>query len=152
MVKSVVLARPHPFLVSDMRPWLERGGFEVLTPKGASDLPDKVKRCSRAVVSLALSSPIELSAEEVMHVLRAQAPNTRILFAALLPFEKARPGLERLADQLNVNAVLTDLGALRDVNHSALGRSTTFAYLSKDDLSDETRRARISEMLITHFA
>lgn len=157
MTRSVLLARPHPFIVSEMRPWLEGAGFSVSKPELASDLPMLAKGCTRAVISLALSSPVGLSADEVVQILRREAPGARLLFAALLPFDKARPALEKLAAQMATASggepiTLVDIGASDSPASSALGRHTTLSYLSKDDLADPTRKQWAARQLSRHFA
>ena len=157
MSKSVLLARPHPFLVNEMRPWLESAGYSVVKPEAAADVAQQSKSCSRAVVSLALSSPVGLSAEEVVQILRQQAPSARILFAALLPFDKARPALEKLARLMGTTqggrpAALVDIASTDPIGAAELGRDTTLAYLSKDDLANDARRALAAKHLARHFA
>lgn len=157
MSKSVLLARPHPFIVNEMRPWLESAGYSVIKPETATDVAQLSKSCSRAVVSLALSSPAGLSAEEVVQILRQEAPSARILFAALLPFDKARPALEKLARlmasaQGGRPATLVDIASAAPIGAAELGRDTTLAYLSKDDLADNARKALATKHLARHFA
>lgn len=151
MAKTVVLARPHPFLVNDMRPWLDGIGYSVTKPERAEDLTTLARGCTAAVVSLALSSPTGMSAEEVLRVLKKEAPNARLLFASLLPFDKAAPALEKLAGQMGVQAVLINLGDPAGLQTQLLGRGTTFAYLAKDDLADSVRRTHASRLLLQHF-
>ena len=38
MNKQILLARPHPFIVSDMKPFLEQTGFSPVQMKGISEL------------------------------------------------------------------------------------------------------------------
>ncbi|MFN3915825.1 MAG: hypothetical protein ACK4K3_13055 [Aquabacterium sp.] len=157
MSKSVLLARPHPFIVNEMRPWLETAGFSVIKPETAADVAQRAQSCSRAVVSLALSSPVGLTPEEVVHILLKEAPSARSLFAALLPFDKARPALEKLAhlvatSQGGRSASLVDIGSADTAAAAALGRNTTLAYIAKDDLANEARRALAAKHLGRHFA
>jgi hypothetical protein len=62
MSKSILLARPHPFIVEEMRPLLEQSGYGVTKLERLADLPALAKNCSGAVISLALASPIPESA------------------------------------------------------------------------------------------
>lgn len=157
MSKSVLLARPHPFIVNEMRPWLESAGYSVIKPETAADVAQQSKSCSRAAVSLALSSPVGLSAEEVVQILRQQAPSARMLFAALLPFDKARPALEKLAHLMVTTqgvrpAALVDIASADPIGAAELGRNITIAYLPEDDLADNARRALAAQHLGRHFA
>lgn len=70
MEKKIVLARPHPFVVAEMRPFLAEGGFTVSKPEQLADLPALLAGAAGAVISLALSSSILATAEEVFEHLR----------------------------------------------------------------------------------
>jgi len=152
MAKTVVLARPHPFLVSDMRPWLEGAGFGVSKPEKADDLISLARGCRAAVVSLALTSPTGMSVDDVLQVLKNEAPDARLLFASLLPFEKAKPAIVSLAVRLGMQPSVVHLGASKEANQSLLGRRDTWGYLAKDDLADSVLRMFASNLMLKHFA
>lgn len=74
MTSPVLLARPHAFIVSDMKPFLEEAGFKVIKTESLPQLADLSRGCVGAVISLALSSPINASPEEVIKSLRQANP------------------------------------------------------------------------------
>jgi len=150
MAKTVLIARPHTFIVSDMKPFLEESGFETGKLENIDDLQRRVAGVSGAVISLALSSSVADSAEGVFLKLMKAAPKVPVLFASMLSFQQARSGLERIASSSGVQVNLVSLEAT-PVEASLLGRQETFLYLSKDDLSSTERRALASRLVQRHF-
>lgn len=150
MRKTILLARPHPFIVSEMKPLLEQAGFATRKLESLADLPTAIRGVSGVVVSLAISSPIGASAAEVLAEVRKLQPGVPVLFAAMLDLQEASSNLERLAKASGV--VATVLGATAgSESHSGLGRSGTFVYLSKDDLSSPERRPLATQIIERHF-
>lgn len=148
MEKKIVLARPHPFVVAEMRPFLTAGGFSISKPEHVTDLPALLAGAAGAVISLALSSPISASVQEVFEHLRQSNARLPVLFASMLDFEQALPALQRVATAAGIEAEL--LGV--DDHHSTrLGRQETFLYFSKQDLADADRRTTASRMIRKHF-
>jgi hypothetical protein len=150
MSKTVLIARPHTFIVSVMKPFLEGGGFGVDKLEDISGLENQSAGISGAVISLALSSSITKSAEEVFLKLKSLALRVPVLFAAVLSFEQARPALERMAKQAGIQANITGVDAT-PAAAAQLGRQETFLYLSKDDLTSPERRAAAARLIQRHF-
>lgn len=150
MSKTVVLARPHPFIANEMRPLLEGLGYRTKKPDLLADLDNLVGGAAGAVVSLALSSPIEESAEAVVRRLGAVSVKLPLIFASMLPFEQAKQNLGRLAQalQLSVTALGVDEAM---ANASKLGKRETFVYLSKEDITEPTRRRLAEKVISQHF-
>lgn len=150
MTKNILLARPHPFIVSEMKPFLEENGFEAVKAERLSDLAALASGASGAIISLAVSSAVSESAEEVFAELRRQQPKMPVLFAALLDYAKMKSSLERLAKVTGVTANV--LGVERDSEaHPRLGKPETFLYVSKDDLASSERKALAARMVQRHF-
>lgn len=149
MSKNVLLARPHPFIVAEMKPFLEENGYAISKLEALENLPALAPKAGCAVISLALSSPLPESAETVFRQLRQAAPGVPVVFASMLSFEQARPGMERLAAQCGVQAAL--YGIDMEASASQLGRPEAFLYFSKDDLAAPERRAVAARMLKRHF-
>ena len=63
MSMTVVLARPHTFIATEMRPLLEGLGYQTKKPELLADLDSIGRGAAGAVVSLAISSPIGETAE-----------------------------------------------------------------------------------------
>lgn len=149
MSGQVLLARPHPFLVSEMKPWLELGGYSVQRPDNIDDLAGQARSCVGAVISLAVSSSITAGAADVLKIVRQANPSLPILFAALRPYSQIRPEIERLLQGLGVAGSV--LGMDQGAGSPFLGGRTTFLYVSKDDLSDNTRSGKARALLAKHF-
>ncbi len=65
MSKAVLLARPHPIIIKEMKPFFELNGFSPRKMDSLTDLNANSVNVSGAIISLAVSSSIEESAEEV---------------------------------------------------------------------------------------
>ena len=113
-------------------------------------LPKQSSGISGAVISLALSSSITESADEVFLKLKRVTARVPVLFAAMLPLEQARPALERIAKQAGIQANILGVDAT-PAETAQLGRQEAFLYLSKDDLTVPERRAIAARMIQRHF-
>lgn len=150
MPKTVLIARPHTFIVSVMKPFLEEGGFVTDKLEHISGLSSQTSGIAGAVISLALSSSITESAEEVFLKLKSVAPRVPVLFAAMLSFEQARPALERIAKLAGIQATITGID-LTPAVAAQVGRAETFLYFSKDDLTSPERRTVAARLIQRHF-
>lgn len=150
MSKTVLIARPHTFIVAVMKPFLEENGYATDKLEHISGLQSQSTGVAGAVISLALSSSIVESAEEVFLKLKSMAPRIPVLFAAMLSLEQARPALERIAKQAGLQANILGVEAT-SAAAAQLGRQETFLYLSKDDLTFPERRAIAARLIQRHF-
>ena len=149
MTKTVLLARPHPFIVAEMRPFLEQGGYAAAKLESLADLAAQARSSVGVVISLAVSSSLGETAGEVFARLRQEVARP-VVFAAILTFDQSKAGLDRLAEHANVDATILGVSSANE-NAAALGRPDTFLYISKEDLVDPTRRAIASRMVQRHF-
>jgi len=149
MSKNVLLARPHPFIVAEMKPFLEDNGYTISKLEAMTNLPAMAVQAGGAVISLALSSPLPESAAVVFQQLRQVAPGVPVLFASMLAFDQALPGMQRLAAQSGVQAEI--YGVDTEASASRLGRPQAFLYFSKEDLATPARRVVATRMLKRHF-
>lgn len=150
MTRTILLARPHPFVAPVMRPFLEEAGYAVTTFDGQADLSAGAKDSSGAVISIAVVSSVGESAESVLAELRRISPSLPVAFAGLLEFDKARPALERVGGACGLE--VTPLGVIPgSETNPALGRPETFVYLSKHDLDDPKRRGLAIRLMRRHF-
>jgi len=150
MAKTVLLARPHPFIVSEMRPFLEQNGFSPKKMDSLADLPANSAGASGAIISLAVSSSVGDTPEEVFAQVRKNAPRLPILFAAMLDFEKMKTTLERLAKSAGIEVTILGVEAATESN-IALSKPNTFVYIGKDDLVKPDRRTLAAQILQKHF-
>ncbi len=150
MFKTVLLARPHPFIVGDMIPFLEQDGYKTIKLDKLDDLPAQAGAAAGAIVSLAVTSSIGESAGAVLRRLMMHAPRLPLLFASMLALDQARAGLERIARQAGVPALILGADATPEAA-ARLGRQETFLYVSKDDLALPERRASALRLVRRHF-
>lgn len=150
MTKTVLIARPHTFIVATMKPFLEECGYSTHKLEHIDTLPAMINGAAGAVISLALSSSVAQSAEEVFLQLRRAAPTVPVLFASMLTFEQARAGLERIARQAGIQATIVGMDAA-SAAAAQLGRQESFLYFSKDDLASPERRALAVRLIQRHF-
>jgi hypothetical protein len=150
MSTSVLLARPHTFIVSEMKPFLEEAGFKVIKAEKPADLTDLSRACAGAVISLAVSSSMDASPEDVVKRLREANAKMPLLFAALLPYAKIKDSLDRVGRQAGLTAKalgLEDGG----VHRAELGSASALLYLSKDDLANAITRQQALQAVRRHF-
>lgn len=151
MSRTILLARPHPFIVEEMRPFLEHSGYAVSKlDLAAADTDAVIRNSAGAVISLALVSSVNVSAEDVLMRLRKSAPDKPLLFAAMVALETLRNSLLRLAEQAGIQATLLNVSTEHE-RSPALGKPGTFLYVSRDDMADPKRRAMATLMVKRHF-
>lgn len=150
MSNTALIARPHPFIVSAMKPFLEEIGFATLKLDRISELAAQAPRATGAVISLALSSPIPESAEEVFSQLRRVSPRMPVLFASMLDVNQASGALEQIAKHHGFPASVMSANS-PSTAWTSLGKQETFLYLSKEDLEVKDRRAILAQMVRRHF-
>lgn len=150
MSTTALIARPHPFIVSAMKPFLEEIGFATAKLDRIGELAAQAPRATGAVISLALSSPIPESAEEVFSQLRRISSRMPVLFASMLDVGQAAGALEHIAKQHGFPANVMSAKS-PPTAWTALGKQETFLYLSKEDLEAQDRRAILAQMVRRHF-
>lgn len=150
MPKTVLIARPHTFIVSVMTPFLEESGYVTRKLAHIGDLPVQSGGIVGAVISLALSSSIDESATEVFLRFKSVAPHVPVLFAAMLTLEQARPALERLAKAAEIEAHILGANAT-SASLALLGRPETFLYVNKEDLIAPESSAIVARLVQRHF-
>lgn len=150
MTKNVLLARPHPFIVAEMKPFLEENGYKANKLENLSSLPSLAGGAAGAIISLAVSSSVGESAEDVFLQMRKDAPRVPVLFASMLSLDNARPNLERIAKKAGVQANIVGVDSM-PAAAAQLGRQENFLYFSKEDLASPERRAMALRLLQRHF-
>lgn len=150
MPKIVLLARPHPIIISEMRPFLERAGFAPKRLDSLSMFKSSNEPISGAIISLAVSSSIEDTAEAVFSGIRKYAPRLPILFAAMLDFSAMKGALRRIAKLNNIEATILGVDPAND-NHPDLGKPNTLVYLSMGDLTTPIRSVLAAKIVQRHF-
>jgi len=150
MAKKVLLARPHPFIVSEMKPFLEKSGFAATALGRLDDLQAAGQGASGVIISLAVSSSVGESAEKVFAEVRRQFPRLPVVFAALLPLEKSSATVTRATSAADGDVKV--LGVSPEAERDpGLGKPEVFLYISKDDVASTDRRTLAGKILQRHF-
>ena len=150
MSKMVLLARPHPFIVNEMKPMLEQSGYRVSKPSSLDGVGGMVNESAAAVISLALVSDMTESAEEVLGVMLRKKPTLPIVFASMLAFDRAVPAISQMAKHMGINAKVIGITSPAKVT-AGTDSNKTFFYLSKDNLSDPTLRNQVQLLLKSYI-
>lgn len=150
MAKSVLIARPHPFIVTEMTPFLAQAGYNITKLNSLSYLRQQASSSAGTVISLAVTSSVNESAEDIFNHLYLNASRCPVVFAAMLPLNKVRTSIERIVQNAGMPATTLSV-SLDNMNSVSLGKPETFLYISKDDLVDSHRRQIASHMIQRHF-
>ncbi|RVT49621.1 hypothetical protein [Rubrivivax albus] len=152
MSQRILLARPHAFIVNEMRPFLLEAGFSPVKPESKVQLLEELGRPAQGIViSTAVSSNVEGDAEAVFRWVREKQPNVPVAFAGMTDARFMRLAVEQAVKALVHQPVIT--GAA-DYLAAARGhtRSGVFLFLRKDDLSPGAGRQVAMAALRAHFA
>jgi AmiR/NasT family two-component response regulator len=129
--KRVLLARPHAFIVSQMRPFLLDAGY---TPVGVQDLVELddqlVTPLKGAIISTAVTSTIDADASAVFRMVRQKQPRLPIVFAGMADAATMKVVAERAVAEMVSGPIVVGPGGYR----AGADRSSTFLILRKDDL------------------
>ncbi|MEW6430782.1 MAG: hypothetical protein AB1730_04675 [Myxococcota bacterium] len=92
---KALLARPHDFIVDDMRRWLAALGLQPVRLSTLADLEQHAPADVRAlVISTAVTSSVKATVAEALAAVRRRFAGTPLLLAGLASVASARVGLE----------------------------------------------------------
>lgn len=135
MAKKVLLARPHAFIVSEMRPFLEKNGYQPSKLEDIGDIrPGKLGSFSGAIISTAVVSSIPAKPAEVFAALRKNYPNLPVIFAGLTEFDSTLPTLQRIVNDLHPGATILPFNTKAE-GYPRLGERDVFLFLNKEDIA-----------------
>ena len=131
--KRVLLARPHAFIVNQMRPFLLEAGY---TPVGTQSLDHLAQALSGsfhgAIISTAVSSTVNVDAATVFRLVREKLPRLPIVFAGMADAATMKLSAERAVKALVSTPTIASPQDMRMASGS--DRSSTFLVLRKEDL------------------
>lgn len=131
--KRVLLARPHAFIVNQMRPFLVEAGY---TPVGAQGLDHLAQELSGsfdgAIISTAVSSTVNADAATVFRLVREKLPRLPIVFAGMADAATMKLSAERAVKALVGTPTIANPQDMRIA--SGADRLSTFLVLRKEDL------------------
>lgn len=149
--KKVLLARPHSFIVSEMKPLLEKSGFAPTKLDSLQALESgNLGPMSGAVISTAVISTISATADEVFTALRRKYPKLPVLFAGLTEFSLVKGSVERMVRRIHPDAEVLPFSEAT-ASHPGLGREHVFLVLRKEDMSAGASAELAERILRKHF-
>ena len=149
MSRTILLARPYPFLVDEMKPFLEEDGYHVHKAESDGSGLD-TPGYAGAVIALASLSEVNLDPGEVLARLRAADREMPVVFAGLLPLASYEPTLKRLAERHEIPARPLGIGPGSESDPEP-GSPETFVYLQRADLNEPEQRSRALALIRRHF-
>lgn len=148
--KRVLLARPHAFIVNQMRPFLLEAGY---TPVGAQSLEHLAQELGGAlhgaIISTAVSSTVNADAATVFRLVRENLPRLPLVFAGMADAATMRLSTERAVKELVAKPTIAGpqdwrAGATAD-------RTAAFLVLRKEDLLAGASHDAALRALRSHF-
>lgn len=150
--RRILLARPHPFVVETMQPFLAANGW---TPEMLADVGDIVRLgqagYAGSIISTAPHASVRQTFLEVFEALRRRLPTLPIAFSTLL-------GWDLIAKELRIQVSRTVVTPeiLRVSSDSlaspALGTTHGILVIRKEDLTDPSAATLTARILRRHFA
>lgn len=146
--KRVLLARPHAFIVNQMRPFLLDAGYVAVGARDLDHLRTELASTFKgAIISTAVTSTVEADAAAVFRLVRERQPRLPVVFAGMADAATMRVTAERAVKDL----VSSPVFARPDDYRPGADRQTSFLILRKDDLLDAAAVERSARALRSHF-
>lgn len=144
---TVLLARPHPFIVDRMTRFLQRNGFAA---RAVSEFDGLSGRDIKGVVISTDVSKDGGGIGETFARIRQSLPDTPIMFATLMPPAIALPALEgELGGLVDDPVFITvDAGIVGDAH---LGRTNGFVVFNKDQIAAADSAGEADHLVARHF-
>jgi DNA-binding NtrC family response regulator len=146
--KRVLLARPHAFIVNQMRPFLLDAGYVAVGAQNLEHLRTELaSNFNGAIISTAVTSTVGVDAAAVFRLVRERQPRLPVVFAGMADAATMRTTAERAVKELVASPVF----AGPDDYRLGADRQTSFLILRKDDLLDADAVERAARALRSHF-
>ena len=147
--RRVLLARPHPFIVSGMKGLLEQSGFE---PTPIASLAELASTDPAGVHGVVISTSITAAepTEKVLAAVRRFSARLPVIIATLLEFETTRKALAHTILPLVPDAVFVPATAAT-LARADLGQPNLFVVLRKVEVDDVGRKSAVQAILERHF-
>lgn len=148
--KRVLLARPHAFIVNEMRPFLVAAGYLPQRVENLEQLGAELARPLRgAVISTAVTSAVGADAATVFRLVREKAPRLPVIFAGMADLETMKVTAERAVRALVEAPVIAPPQTYRATGPAE--RASTFLVLRKEDLVPGALQEAALRALRAHF-
>jgi len=146
--KRILLARPHPFIVKEMRPFLEELGYVPVPVNSMEQLAQELAHPAHgAIISTAISSTVNADAASVFRMIRERSVRLPVVFAGMADLETVKVVAERAVKALVASPMFAGPQAYR----AGVDRTSSFLVLRKDDLVAGTSHDAVLRALRSHF-
>lgn len=148
MARNVLLARPHPFVVTQMQLLVSKAGMVPYRLHSSSGQEQKgYEPLCGAVISAAVAAESPLSLVEAWGWVRDRYPALPVVFSALAGYHVIVPKLRR---ELSLPAEVEIAGMQTDVKtHAAVGTDKLLLFVTDTDLA--TQPGKVIEAFVAHF-
>ena len=150
MEKNVLLARPHPFIVADMKAFLTRNGYVPNPLSSLDQLSGHKGSIKGAVISTSVTSSVSESTEDVIKAIRTRYAHVPIVLATLIEFDAVVKTMERSITTALPGAKLLPVAAASEAQ-PALGKDNGLLVIRRGDLIDKTLSSIADRLLLRHF-
>lgn len=147
----VLLARPHAFIVNEMRPFLVEAGFSPVRIDSLEQLDQQLRVPAQgAIISTAVTSSLGADAAVVFRRVREWCPHMPVVFAGMADFATMEATVKRAVKDLCPAALVVGAAGFRLSRPS--DRASTFLVLRKEDLQHEALQQAAVSAIRSHFA
>jgi len=147
----VLLARPHAFIVNEMRPFLAEAGFTSVRIDSLEQLAQELRLPAKgAIISTAVSSSLGSDAATVFRQVREWGPNMPVVFAGMADFTTMQATVRRAVKDMCPAAQVVGVAGFRLSRLS--DRTSTFLVLRKEDLQQGPNHEAAIEAVRSHLA
>ncbi|CAA0090606.1 Uncharacterised protein [BD1-7 clade bacterium] len=145
--KTIILARPHPFIVDDMTAFLTTQGYDPLVCREDKTLNHANATVAHgAIVSTALNAMVSYSVRETIDILHQKKPGLPIVLATLLSVELAEKQFSTTIAVEDEKLITCDRESLTS---PWLGMPNGYLLLTRDDLLNNS--ALVQPLIERHF-
>jgi len=149
--RRVLLARPHAFIVNEMRPFLVDAGFAPVRIESVEQLAQELRMPAQgAVISTAVTSSLDADAATVFRQVRERSPNMPVVFAGMADFATMEATVKRAVKDLYPSPLIVGAAGARLSRHT--DRASTFLVLRKEDLQQGAFHEAAVSAIRAHFA
>lgn len=150
-MSKIYLARPHAFIVSHMKDFLARNGYQTEPLQTLEELSmASFAGAAGAVISTAVSSTVGGRVVDAFTRIRKEAPTLPIAFATLLPFDQAVASLRSQLDLTDDRRFVKP--ALNAEKAPGLGTEKTFIVLHLDAIRIGSDTSLADALVRRHFS
>lgn len=149
--RRVLLARPHAFIVNEMRPFLIEAGYMPVRIGSVEQLAHELASPARgAVISTAVTSSLGLDAGAVFRKVREFSPNLPVVFAGMADLATMEATVMRAVKDLHPEARTQGAAGFRMTR--SWDRTSNFLILRKEDLQQGALHEAAISAIRAHFS